>query len=635
MVLACCALLLPSCSDGDAAPVSPGSARELSAEEETAARTSPEQAAERTAPPAVGRGANLLLVTIDTLSAERVGCYGYDRAQTPRIDGLAQEGLLFERALTVAPLTLPSHTSLLTGLYPLHHGVRDNGIFRAGDSLETLAEALGAEGYATGAFVSAHVLEGFYGLAQGFDTYDDSFGASMAGPNLERPADRTTERALAWLGTAAADKPWFAWVHLFDPHVPYLPPARFPARATGDASARYDAEVTFADEQLGRLLDSLEASGQAERTLVVVTSDHGESFGQHDEPTHGFFVYDAVMRVPLVMRFPPLGQGRRVSGQVSLVDIFPTVLEILLGDAPGELDGRSLLSSWEQDAAPLHHDAYLESQHPFYALGLAPIAALSTADYKYIEAPRPELYAHGDDPGELQNLFADETALAAGLAREMLALRGGRPALDPEATDALQPTSASDEDLAKLRALGYTFGAGQGRDAGIDPKDIVREYNELRAQAAPLFQRGRFAELVPIYERILAICPGDVPTMGKLGEAYHRLGDYERAEAMLRPCVSLRGDQTRAALNLAHVLRKTDRREEALEVYQAALKGAPTDTVVLIDAAQIALELGRNGLALEFGRRALEVGALSPDKAARVRSTVEALRDAGVTESDG
>jgi choline-sulfatase len=571
---------------------------------------------------AAGRGAHVLFVTIDTLRADRLGCYGNAAAKTPVLDGLAADGVLFERALAVAPLTLPSHTSMLTGQYPPRHGVRDNGIFRAGEELETLAEVLGREGYATAAFVSAHVLESHYGLAQGFQTYDDHLGGTQMGANLERPANKTVDRALAWLDGADEQAPWFLWLHLFDPHAPYFPPDGFVRGGMmASLAERYDGEIAFADQQLGRVLAALEASGQAARTLVVVTSDHGDSLGAHDEPTHGIFIYDSVMRVPLILRFAPLGGGRRIGGQVSGVDLFPTVLDVLDLPLPAALHGRSLLPELMSGAERIQHSVYMEGQHTYYGLGLAPLAALSSERFKYIEAPRPELYDWQADPGELQNLFEERQDVARELARELDALREGKPPLD-----GAQRLAIDEDEMAKLRELGYVFAAADGRFDGVDPKDVASIYNELRAQSSPFFARRMFKEVVPLYEKMLELCPGDVPTMAKLGEAYYELDDFERAEGLLRHAASLRPDLRRAAISLANVLRKTDRPEQALSAYQQGMLGSPTDTVILIEAAQMALELGQNDLALAYGQRALDTGALPPDTAQRAQEMVNDLR---------
>ena len=279
------------------------------------------------------RGANVLLVTIDTLRADHVGAYGSTRGLTPTIDRLAAEGLRFQTTYAHVPLTLPSHTSLMTGAYPFVNGVRDNGSFRFDGSRPTLAGTLKAAGYRTGAFVAAFVLDARFGLNAGFDVYDDRYGSRPAGGDLsvlERPADKVLDAAVNWIagdgGTAAQTQPWFAWAHLYDPHEPYDPPEPFRTRYASD---RYAGEIAFADAQLGAALDRLARAGQLVHTLVVVAADHGESRGEHQERTHGLFTYDATLRVPLVVWAPPSFAPASSARCRGLVDVMPTVLDLV------------------------------------------------------------------------------------------------------------------------------------------------------------------------------------------------------------------------------------------------------------------------------------------------------------------
>jgi arylsulfatase A-like enzyme len=287
---------------------------------------------------------NVLLVTLDTTRADRLGCYGYTDAHTPALDSLAAQGVLFERAFTPAPVTLPAHASLLTGLVPPVHGVRDNGIYRLRDEAVTLAELLGDAGMVTAATVAAYVLASRFGLAQGFSHYDERLKGQLGKPAafyVERPAEEVTDAALGWLEKRNDKKNFFLWVHYFDPHSPYVPPARFDSLCPGRP---YDGEIAYMDSQLGRLLGALRSDGQYENTLVVVVGDHGEALGEHGEPTHGIFLYNSTVRVPLIVKFPA-GEhaGGRVDANVSLVDIFPTVLERAGLSVPSGIQGRSLL----------------------------------------------------------------------------------------------------------------------------------------------------------------------------------------------------------------------------------------------------------------------------------------------------
>ena len=301
---------------------------------------------------------SVLLISIDTLRADRLGSYGYAGAATPVLDGLAARGLRFARAATTVPLTLPAHTSLMTGTFPSFNGVRDNGSFYADDKLTTIAETLQARGYRTGAFVAAFVLDRRWGLAQGFDHFFDDFDLSRfemsAGLDAaQRPGPEVIDKTVAWLDDDR-NRPFFAWVHLYDPHSPYAPPEPYRSRFPATAQGAYDGEVAATDAQVGRLLQHLEASGRLASTLVVVVGDHGESLGEHGEQQHGFFVYDAAVRIPLIMAGPGV-PSRVITEQVRIVDVMPTVLAALSLETPSDVQGVNLLPLGEPDARPLDH----------------------------------------------------------------------------------------------------------------------------------------------------------------------------------------------------------------------------------------------------------------------------------------
>jgi arylsulfatase A-like enzyme len=291
---------------------------------------------------------NLVLVTLDTTRADHLGAYGYAAARTPNLDALAARGVLFSEAVSTAPLTLPAHSSIMTGMYPAYHGVRINGNAALGRSQQTLAEVLSARGYATGGFVGAFVLDGRWGLNQGFARYDDRFDLEkhkhLDLGAVQRPGNEVVDAALGWLEDHK-DDPFFAWVHLYDPHTPYEPPEPFLSdyRAQGLAGL-YDGEIAFADQQMGRLSSWLKASGLEQKTVVVAVGDHGEGLGSHGEGTHGYFVYDYALHVPLIIATPFRElSGVRVTAPVSIVDIFPTVLALTATPGPAEVHGRSLL----------------------------------------------------------------------------------------------------------------------------------------------------------------------------------------------------------------------------------------------------------------------------------------------------
>jgi len=413
----------------------------------------------------------VVLVTIDTLRADHVGSYGAKRAHTPNFDTVAATGVRFENAIAPTPLTLPSHASLMTACDPPAHGVRHNATYRLGDGIPTLAEHLRSAGFATAAFVGAFVLDGRFGLDRGFDVYDDRMeGRRSAQVGFaERTADEVVDAALRWL--QGAPPRFFLWVHFYDPHAGYAPPPGF---ASAFASHLYAGEIAFVDAQLGRLLGEIEGRWPAGRTLVAVTSDHGESLGEHGEETHSYSIYDATQRVPLVLRGPGLPGGRVVPSQVRLVDVAPTLLAAA-GAAPlPGVDGRDLRPLIE-DRDPTERIAYLETLATRLDYGWSPLFGLRDGRFKYIRAPRPELYDLQSDPSELRNLATTEpdvTARLDGLLAQRLAALADRPATGGEVV-------LEAADRRRLRQLGYVVADSHGQRSvsldvsGPDPKDEV------------------------------------------------------------------------------------------------------------------------------------------------------------------
>jgi len=355
-------------------------------------------------PPGAAAGFNILLVTLDTTRADRIGCYGYRRAATPILDRLAASGVRFAEALTAAPETLPAHATLLTGLLPPHHGVRINTEGRLGSLHQTLAEVARGRGYQTAAFVSAFVLDARFGLDQGFDHYDDRVdatrGTAFAAGTNERRAGATTDAALAWLRSRDRARPFLLWVHYFDAHAPYDPPEPFASRFAGSL---YDGEIAYMDAQLGRLLDGVDAAGPRDKTVVIVVGDHGESLGEHYERTHSVFLYRSTVRVPLVFSNPRLFPKPAVvdGAVVSLADVAPTLLDLLGVEDPPDRDGVSLLAT----KADPRRGVYVESLVPWLDFGWAPLFGLRTLRESYVLAPRPECYDLRTDPEERRNLI--------------------------------------------------------------------------------------------------------------------------------------------------------------------------------------------------------------------------------------
>jgi choline-sulfatase len=434
----------------------------------------------RAAPPppaAASAVRNVVIITIDTLRADHVGAYGYGAARTPAMDGLARDGVRFDRAFATAPITLTSHASLMTGRYPPGHGARHNGM-RLDLKTPTLAEHFARAGFATAAFVAAFPLDRRFGLIKGFRTYGDAMPRDANGRvTNERPARAVVDDALAWADQHRNDRV-FLWVHLFEPHAPYGDPA-IASTAQRSALVRYDEDIAEADAQVARLLAGLRYDRA--QSLVVLTADHGEAFGEHGEISHSVFTYDTTLRVPLMLSGGSIARGEAVASAVSLVDIAPTIAS-LAGLPPFDADGTVILPD-PQTPNPKPRTLYAESFAPLLDFGWSPLRTLRQGDWKYIAAPKPELYDLKGDPGETRNVIAGHADLAATLARQVDAIS---PATLPAdlSTGASGKGDPSDREArARLQALGYASGRAAPAGDRADPKDR-RELAARIAQVA-------------------------------------------------------------------------------------------------------------------------------------------------------
>ena len=526
---------------------------------------------------------NLLLVTIDTLRADRVGAYGDRTARTPAMDSLAARGTVFERAYATAPITLTSHASIMTGRYPAGHGARHNGI-RLDLQTPTLAERLSASGFATGAFVAAFPLDRRFGLIKGFQTYADRLPRAADGrPANERPGRLVVDEALAWLNRQS-DPRFFLWVHLFEPHAPYGN-----ARDGRPAEARYADEVAEADQQVGRLLGAL--GDKATSTLTVITSDHGEAFGEHGEIAHSIFVYDTTLRVPLIVAGPGAHPGTRIAQPVSIIDIASTASN-LLGIGSFNADGLDL-SAALAGAEPHPRTLYAESFAPLFDFGWSPLKSVREGGWKYIDAPKPELFHLGADESESTNRFQAERARAAGLAEQASRYAGAETALtqrkDPEAA-------------ARLQSLGYVGGGSANRPTRADPKD-------KRTLAARLAQvmSGELhdAELERALRGVLAEDPENPQANLRLGYVLLESNRCRDATARFRGAIAAQLPSADAHLGLAACQAAQRQFDDAAETLRAAERVEPGNPVVLANLGLVLSDGGKPEAAVDPLQRAL------------------------------
>lgn len=559
----------------------------------------------RSQPPGRGRGCNVVLITFDTARADHFGCYGCPAAPTPNVDRLAATGTRFAQCTSAVPSTLASHATILTGAYPYVHGVRHNVGYRLAESNVTLAEVLRREGYGTAAFVAAYVVNRDTGLDQGFETYDD------AGERHERRADEVCDRALDWL-RQHTERKFFLWLHFFDPHFPYEPPEPFRSQY----AQPYDGEIAFADAQVGRLMDALRRAGLEERTLVVVTADHGEGLGQHDEKTHIFFVYDTTMSVPLILHGPGIvPAGTVVPQQMRTADIAPTILAYL-GLAPDaalpSAQGKSLIPHIQRAHDVQDLPAYGETLGGQIALGTAALRCLRTGGWKYIHAPRPELYNVRLDPGETRNLAAEAPQRVAAMRAQLRTLLADAPsAMSPQ-----DATAYPDErSLARLQGLGYV---GGGPDAATeaaeeldcfdatdrDPKDHAADFAAV-GQAMHLLQIGQPAAAEAIYAELRRRLPNVVELGLQHARAVFLQGRFEDAIGIYRALLRKHADNARVHYGLAKLLGRTGRQAEAIEHFVVAVRLDPANPVAHYDLGVALDKAGRRSEALECYRAAL------------------------------
>jgi arylsulfatase A-like enzyme/predicted Zn-dependent protease len=524
---------------------------------------------------AKGRGAGttipggpIVFISIDTLRADRLPAYGYRGILTPSIDRLVADGILFENAYAHSPQTLPSHTSILSGELPFEHGVRDNVGFNVKAGQRFLQHALKDAGFDTGGFVSAYVLREQVGFNQGFDTFDDELPAvSPEQPlgQVQRGGEQTMAAAMRWVDGRASAK-FFLFAHIYEPHTPYTPPARF------TSADPYDGEVAYADEIVGTLLDHLRTKGLYDQATIVLTSDHGEGLGDHGEEEHGIFLYRETTQVPLIVKLPGSeGAGRRVAAPVQHIDVAPTVLD-LVDKADGlAVRGRSLLPVMRGEGTLAAASIYSESLSPRYHFGWSELYALSDDRYRLIRAPKDELYDLAQDPNELTSIAAQRTQVTGAM----------RSALDGiiASADVTAPSAVSDEDRQKLAALGYV-GTQSGSalqlpgDQLPDPKDKIETLKMYR-RAGHLAGQGKHAEAATLFRQLLQSDPGMTDVWLRLADAENRLGNPAEALAAYKQVISRDPKNPAALTGATDTLLRAGRVDEARAHAELAVDVAP------------------------------------------------------------
>ncbi len=584
------------------------------------------------------RGCNVLLVTIDTLRLDRVGAFGGRPGLTPNLDRLAAEGVRLTRAYSSAPLTLPSHASIMTAVSPPVHGLRANGLFRLGPQLPTLATILKDAGYRTGAFVGAFVLDARFGLNRGFDVYDDRYGEKLAGDaaeGAERRAEDVIRPATQWIlnpqscpqsnpqsnpQSAIRNPQWFAWVHLYDPHEPYRAPEPYASQ-----HEPYDAEVAYADAMLGKLLADLRAAGQLDRTLVIVAADHGESLGEHGERTHGVFIYDTTMRVPWIVWTGPKAEGlgpraqgfglrargsagAAFDGLTRLIDLAPTALDLVGVGAPASFEGRSVIPSigGKRDEAP----AYLEAMDANLTRMWAPLTGIATRDHKLIDLPIAELYDLRADPGEAANLFPRD----APRARTLESLLHGLTASFAARGSSGEKTTLSADARQRLQALGYVASSA---DPGTrvytdadDPKTLIGPANDLQ-RAVTAFNTGSRGPAMDAVRAIMGQHPRFTTAFGIYASMLRQVGDHGLAVATLEDVVRRGIADQSVMVVLASYLQEAGNVPKAVQVLEAVLAAHPDYAEAYNSLGVMYTRLGQHDRARAALRKVLELDPTS------------------------
>lgn len=555
---------------------------------------------------------DVLLITIDTLRADYLSCYDKTKIETACIDRLADRGLLFLKAFAHNVMTLPSHINILTGTYPLFHGVRDNAGFRLGEESLLISEILKERGYRTAAFIGAFPLDDRFGLDQGFDLYDDFYGGTAHLHDLffvERPAEEVIDAACRWIKDQS-ENPWFCWIHLFDPHIPYSPPLAFKKRYPSDF---YGGEVAYVDQELGKLFQFLDKTQNKDYPLTVITSDHGESLGEHGELTHGVFAYNSTLHIPLIIYQPQLfPKSKLIKEMVRHIDIAPTILDVLGIKIPEVIQGRSFLTLVKNPSRWKEEDCYFESLSPNLNRNWAPLYGLIRGNYKFISLPNSELYDLEKDFSEENNLAATEKSMAKELKTSLdnLLETNQQPLSDRKSVDR--------ETREKLRALGYITGAEalpKKRSFSVedDPKNLIGLDRKMQ-EGSIAFHAGDVQKAVKIFEEILEEKPDYRVIYEALSFIYRERGQLEKAIKLLEKAIDLKLDGSSIMGRLAIYYQEAGSLKKAKIILESLAKSFPNDVEILnylgvtywkLESFDEAIKIFHRAIALDKGYASL------------------------------
>ncbi len=559
---------------------------------------------------------NVIVITADTLRADRLGCYGGSRVATPHLDRLAASGVVFEHTTTVTPLTLPAHSSMFTGTYPMYHGVRDNGGYYLQPEQITLAESLKDQGYTTGAFVAAFVLDSRWGLDQGFDRYYDDFDLSqfetVSLDAVQRRGDEVLAEALPWM-ESVREKRFFSWIHLYDPHTPYDPPEPYLSQYEGVRWGRYDGEVAYLDSLVGQITGWLEEKGLDESTLVAFIGDHGESLGQHREAGHGFFIYDATVGVPFILKTPYRKlAGRRVAAQVRTIDLMPTLLDLIGAEIPESVQGQSLLDLCSGRRKDLDLVAYSESLYPRHHYGWSDLKSLRNGAFHFIASPVPELYDVRIDPLQKENLASQRPDDVRRFELQLQELLGR---FSMEGIDQRGPEMVDPETQAQLAALGYLGGPSKVNvdpSAPLaDPKDKIELFNLIK-QAGTDSSEGKVDEALTKIQRVLKEDPDILEAHNILGNLYNKKDETEKAIESYQEALARDPEYKPALFSLASTYEELGRLEDAAAGFRRVLDIDPRDNTAGYRLATILAERKEFEPAVEVLSSIVELGVERP-----------------------